>query len=144
MDNGHTSPAPSLLSVTILKALGNILRSDFIPNLTGHPPPNDTERKLMALPARLGGLGIGISSQNSDDAFIASLLVTAPLHVRQLIHSSDTIYSHQALADQMSAKADIRRKRREQATAEANNLRGELIPAFQKAMDLARERGSSS
>ena len=125
-----------------LKALDNILRSDFIPNLTGRPPPNDIERKLMALPARLGGLGIGISSQNSDDAFIASLLVTAPL--RQLIHSNDTIYSHQALADQMSAKADIRRKRREQATAEANNLRGELTPAFQKAMDLARERGSSS
>ena len=118
------------------------MRSDFTPNLTGHPPPNDIDRKLMALPARLSGLGIGIPSQNSDDAFIASLLVTAPL--RQLIHSHDTIYSYQALADQMSAKADIRRKRREQATAEANNLRGELTPAFQKAMDLARERGSSS
>ena len=44
----------------------------------------------------------------------------------------------------MSAKADIRRKRREQATAEANNLRGELTPTFQKATDLARERGSTS
>ena len=44
----------------------------------------------------------------------------------------------------MSAKADIQRKRRKQATAEANNLRGELTPALQKAMDLARERGSSS
>ena len=96
----------------------------------------------MALPARLGGLGIGIPSQKSDDAFNASLLVTAPL--RQLIHSRDTTYSYQALADQMSAKADIQRKRREQATAEANNLRGELTPALQKAMDLARERGSSS
>lgn len=125
-----------------LKVLDDILRSDFIPNLTGRPPPNDVDRKLMALPARLGGLGIGIPSQNSDDAFNASLLVTAPL--RQLFHSRDTTYSYQALADQMSAKADIQRKRREQATAEANNLRGELTPALQKAMDLARERGSSS
>ena len=119
-----------------------ILKSDFIPNLTGCSPPNDIERKLMALPARLGGLGIGIPSQNSDDAFIASLLVTAPL--RQLIHSNDTIYSYQALADQRSAKADIWRKRREQATSVVNNLRRELTPAFQKAMNLARERGSSS
>ena len=44
----------------------------------------------------------------------------------------------------MLAKADTQMKKREQATAEANNLRrGELTPALQKAMDLARERGSS-
>ena len=73
----------------------------------------------MALPGRIGGLGIGVPSQNSDDAFNASLLVTAPL--RQLIHFHDTTYSYQVLADQMSAKADIQRKRREQATAEAKS-----------------------
>ena len=47
-----------------LKVLDDILRSDFIPNLTGRPPPNDIDRKLMALPARLGGLGISVPSQN--------------------------------------------------------------------------------
>ena len=44
----------------------------------------------------------------------------------------------------MSAKSDIQRKRREQARDDANNLRDELTPVLQKAMDLARERGSSS
>ena len=44
----------------------------------------------------------------------------------------------------MTAKADIRQKRREQATTDTSSLRGELTPTLQKAMDLARERGSSS
>ena len=114
----------------------DILRSDL------HPPPNDVEMKLMALPERLGGLGIGIPSLNSGDAFDASLLVTAPL--RKLIYNRDIVYTYQALADQMTAKSDIQRKRREQARDDANNLRNELTPVVQKAMDIARERGSSS
>ena len=42
-----------------LKVLDDILRSDLIPNITSRPPSNDVEMKLMALPARLSGLGIG-------------------------------------------------------------------------------------
>ena len=125
-----------------LKVLDDILSLDFIPTLTGRPPPNDINRRMLALPARLGGLGIGIPSLSSNAAFSASLTVTAPL--RQLIHSHDFKYSHQVLADQISAKAEIQRKRRAQATSDANNLRDELTPSLQRAMDLARERGSSS
>ena len=125
-----------------LKVLEDVLRTEFIPNLTGRPPPNDVERKLLALPARLGGLGISDPSLNSDDAFKASLLVTAPL--RKLIQKQDFEYTYQAHADQMTAKADIRQKLHEQATTDASSLRGELTPTLQKAMDLARERGSSS
>ena len=125
-----------------LKVLDDILSFEFIPTLTGRPPPNDVNRKLLALPARLGGLGINIPSSNSNAAFNASLMVTTPL--RQLIHSHETKYSHQTLSDQISAKADIQRKRRAQATTDANNLRDELIPSLQRAMDLTRERGSSS
>ena len=124
-----------------LNVLEDVLRTEFIPNLTGCPPPNDAERKLLALLARLGGLGISDPSLNSDDAFKASLLVTAPL--RKLIQTQDSEYTYQVHADQMTAKADIRQKRREQATTDAKSLRGELTPTLQKAMDLARERGSS-
>ncbi len=125
-----------------LKVLDDILRSKFIPNLTGRPSPNDLERRLLALPARLGGLGIGVPSLDSDDAFSASMSVTLP--IRNLFLTQNPEYTYEALADQMASKAEIRRKRREQATEEANNLRSELTPALQKAMDLAREKGSSS
>ena len=75
-----------------LKVLEDVLRTEFIPNLTGRPPPNDAERKLLALPARFGGLGISDPSLNSDDAFKASLVVTAPL--RKLIQTQDSEYTY--------------------------------------------------
>ena len=36
----------------------NNKKSPLTPNLTGQNPFNDIERDLLALPARLGGLGI--------------------------------------------------------------------------------------
>ena len=109
---------------------------------TDRPPPNEVDRRLLALPARLGGLGVSMLSSTSDDNFVASMSVTAPL--RQLIHHQDDQYSYETSSDQMSAKADIQRRRREQAITNANHLRNELTPTLQRAMDLARERGSSS
>ena len=41
-----------------LQILEDTIRSEFIPSITGRSPPNDIVRNLMALPARLGGLGI--------------------------------------------------------------------------------------
>ena len=38
--------------------LENVIRTEFIPTLTRNPPPNDTDRELFALPARLGGLDL--------------------------------------------------------------------------------------
>ena len=49
-----------------LQKLEDIVRCELIPNLTGRPPPNDSEGLLMALPARLGGLGITNPSLHSD------------------------------------------------------------------------------
>jgi len=42
----------------LFETLENIIRTKFIPSLTGQPPPSDSDRSLYTLPARLGGLGI--------------------------------------------------------------------------------------
>jgi hypothetical protein len=42
----------------LLQPLEDAIRHKFIPALTGQCAPNDTERELLALPVRLGGLGI--------------------------------------------------------------------------------------
>ena len=42
----------------LLTPLEDTLRSLFIPSLTGKPPPNDSIRDLIAVPARLEGLGL--------------------------------------------------------------------------------------
>ena len=42
----------------ILESLEKAVQSHFIPALTGQPPPGEHTRELLALPARLGGLGL--------------------------------------------------------------------------------------
>ncbi len=69
------------------------------------------------------------------------MLVTAP---RELIHSQDPAYPYEALTNQISAKAEIQRERRQNADLNANRLREVLTPTLKKAMDLAKEKGSSS
>ena len=110
--------------------------------MTGRPPPNYIDLRLFALPFRLGGLGITPPSAHADRNFEASLRVTSPL--RDLLRSQDHVYSFAALDGQMSARASIRRERRQQVTLEADSLRDDLTPPLQRAMNLAHERGSSS
>ena len=56
----RTTPIKDLL----LQPLEDIIRSRLIPAWTGRASPNELERELFALPARLGGLGI-INPTNS-------------------------------------------------------------------------------
>ena len=46
--------------------------------------------------------------------------------------------------EQISAKKDIRLERQERYKGEADDLRKELTPVLQRAMDLARDKGASS
>lgn len=89
-----------------VQALEDVLRNDLIPTLTGRPPPNKAERKLIALPARYGGLGIVDPSLNSEKNLMPHSELPPPL--RNLILEQDRVYSSEALADQMTAKYNSR------------------------------------
>ena len=120
----HDQQVVSYLSRTIpgischLQALENIIGSDFIPYLTGRSPPNNVDRKLMGLSARLGGLSITDPSSASEYDF----RVSAPLH--NLIKTHDHDYSYEALASQMTVKSDIRCEKWELIAQTATSLRG--------------------
>ena len=126
----------------ILRSLEDTIRSDFIPSITGRPPPNDSVRNLLALPARLGGLGILDPSLRSDDEFNASTKVTAPLI--NLMEQKGSELTYQVSADQITAKSDVQHERCERITQAASTLREEVSPALSKAMDLASQPGASS
>ena len=72
---------------TFLAPLETIIQTRFLSNLTGQPSFSDAERKLFALPARLGGLGVVDPSQYSTFQFSASVAITAPL-VRSILQQS--------------------------------------------------------
>ena len=125
-----------------LRSLEDTIRSDFIPSITGRPPPNDSVRNLLALPARLGGLGILDPSLRSDDEFNASTKVTAPLI--NLMEQKGSELTYQVSADQITAKSDVQHERCECIIQAASTLREEVSPALSKAMDLASQPGASS
>ena len=63
-----------------LQPLEDIIRMKLIPALTGCTPPNDCERELFALPAKLGGIGLINPTQLSSTEYPASRQVSGPLY----------------------------------------------------------------
>ena len=54
---------------TQLKRLDEVVQLEFIPVITGGIFYNEMERKLIALPSKLGELGIPIFTKTSNDEF---------------------------------------------------------------------------
>ena len=54
----YTLRVTRLSSGELLQPLEDKLRQSFLPALTGQPAPNDALREFLALPCRLGGMGI--------------------------------------------------------------------------------------
>ena len=63
----------------LLQPLEVIIRTKLSVALTGRPPPNDTERDLLALPTRLGGIALVNPTQATDSEFLASSRISEPL-----------------------------------------------------------------
>ena len=63
---------------SLFQPLEDEIRHHFLPALTGREAP-DTERELIALPARQGGLGIPIPTRAASRQFMGSMEITAPL-----------------------------------------------------------------
>ena len=61
---------------TQLKHLDKVVQSEFNPVITGGVFCNEMERKLIALPSKLGGLGILIFAEISNDEFKNSIKLT--------------------------------------------------------------------
>ena len=126
----------------LMSPLDDALHSSLIPALTGGPPPNDLTRRMFALPARHGGLGIGIPSSQARDAYSASLLVTDALYRR--IGKNGQEYDYDVISSQMQAKATLRAENKKKSETAAATLREELDTNMLKIMELAREKGSST
>ena len=116
--------------------LEKVIRSEFIPTLTRNPPPNDCDRELFALPARLGGLGLCNPARTCDLEYSASKLISEPLQQAE--------YSYESLADQMTARSKVRQQRRQQTSTSAKHLKLTLSHARRRAMEVASERGASN
>ena len=58
--------------------LENAIRHQLLPSITGKDAFSDKEQDLLALPTRLGGLGITNLTKSADDCYTNSKKITAP------------------------------------------------------------------
>ena len=95
-------------------------------------------RDVLALPTRLGGLGITKITQNSDYMFQASERITAPLV--DLIVNQDL----QNNVDVGKILSTIKQENRQRQHDRADGTYERLDPQLKRCIDLAVEKGSSS
>ena len=125
-----------------LQPLETTIRTKLIPALTGRAPPNDTERELLALPARLGGLALANPVKLAEIGFYASSKITAPLS--QEIMSQTLRYPDTIIDRQIKEKTVTHQERRQLSNWLAQSSHESLTPSLKRSMDLAQEKGASS
>ena len=126
----------------LLQPLEDIIRTKFIPALWGRPAPNDNLRDLLALPCRLGGLGLQNPTRTADYEYSASKEVSTPIVNSIISHKGS--YTYEALTDQLSAVTEIKKRKRSNLTSVAGQVKSSHPRDLQRAMDLSQERGASN
>ena len=126
----------------LLRPLEACIRHNLIPHLTGRPPLNNLDRDLLALPARLGGLGIINPTVLASTEFDFSLSIASPLS--NLIAGQCQEYTFDCFEAQHNAKKAAHQERRNKAEASAFTIKNSASEPLRRAMDLAQEKGASS
>ena len=130
------------IGTLLTQPLEAIIRSKLIPALTGQPPPNDEIRDLLALPARLGGMALTNPTTTADVEFSASNTISNPLKTAILQQSFN--YPCDVVQEQLEARGEVRKMKRERSTQIATDLSQTLSISLKRSMDLAQEKGAST
>ena len=105
----------------LLSPLEEAIRHRSLTALTGKTALTDIERDLLALPVRLGGMGISNPIKQASQHHSTSLKVTAPLVALILQQSSNAIPAELAHAQRL-AKHEARKVHRQQQANEAEQV----------------------
>ena len=125
----------------ILESLKKIIQSRFIPALTGQSPPGENTRKLLALPARLGGLGLINPAASAKEERAASHQISAPLVDRIIDQNHQLDDCHLV---QQNIKRRIQQMKHTKQKEETKNLQSNLPSPLQRSIELAQEKGAST
>ena len=123
-----------------LSPLEDAIRNRFIPILTGRSNISDTERQLLALPPRLGGLGIPDFTKTSPEQYQASQDICGPIVNCILNHQH--VLSNDVVEEQKRIKLKIRSNKKKNDATAASTM--ESPDHLSKAVELAQDKGSSS
>lgn len=118
-----------------------MIQSRLLPALTGRPPLNCTERDLLSVPAKHGGIGM-VNPTSCDCNYEISRKITV-LPVQEVLSKSQS-YSVETISAQCESKRESQKQRNEQNIQKCADLKTHLQPSQLKAIELAGERGASA
>lgn len=125
----------------LLQPLEQAISDTLLPALSGQPAPNETTRQLLALPCRLGGMGLVNPTLLPGTQQQASKEICQPL-VKLILEQEGNITG--AAAEQHLVKRHLHMCRRKELTAEANTLMSSLPDQLRRCAAAAQEKGVSS
>lgn len=124
----------------LLQPLEDEIMNNFIPSLLGFPC-NQLARDILALPARLGGMGLINPVKTADIEFQNSSTLTAQLvssvEQQKNVHEPD-FQNMRNVRKTISTEREIRQK------LQLLRLREEMSDVDRRASDLAQETGASN
>ena len=116
------------------------IQQKLIPAITGRPPCSRDERTLLALPARLGGLGLADPTSIAIHEYDASREIIASMV--QSIINQETTFSQDPTAANPSI-IDIKRRKKEQQESEFARIY-DVRESSRRLLDCACEPGAST
>jgi len=123
----------------LLEPSENAISHMLIPAITERKC-NQLDRNVLALPVRLGGLGLGNPSLEARHEYALSVKVKKPL-VEQIVSQS-----RQLPDDSLTklAQQEVRSERLKELENRAERIKEMATKETQRALDLATEKGSSA
>ena len=125
-----------------LQPIEEALRFKLLPAITGRSNISDAERRVFALPARDGGLGIPIPTEAAAEQYSASRSITESLVA--LCTGQNTEPLPNIYMAQEELKGETKKRRRENQRETSTTLKNLMPPTLQKAVELASEKGAST
>ena len=124
----------------LLQPLEDAIKHTFIPSITKRPPCSNLERNILALPPRLGGMGITNPVSNTQYEYESSRKVTSSLTQQIIQQDVNQSLSH----DTSKIKSLVRRTKQERQKEDFESIHSQLPPVKQRLLECASERGTSA
>jgi hypothetical protein len=123
----------------ILKPLDDVIEHEFLPSLFG-TTISPSEREIMSLPIRNGGLGLRSLSETSQQTYKASKDITAPL-TKQIVTQCQNLPNDDEVKH---AKNTVHISLKEVADEKLSTIINKQTPQMKRTMEQLAEPGASS
>ena len=123
----------------LFEPLEKCIREKFIPALIGRHI-SDTERKILALPVRLGGIGIPNPVMTADHEFSASVDITHSL--TEIICNQENNFNNYDKAEVENIIKRTKAAKNERVKTDATNIVNSVDDKMKRIIELAQEKGA--